>query len=149
MDSAREVKFDMNITPEAEAQQILEQQDEEPTIKDFMIMMRLQLQEQKKDRELIKQLLQQQSSETKRSSMASAASVKRRTTMYLPNTPHRVNERTSMGGMANLDSGEHEVNDDHSDEHYFSRSGKRNEMASSKLLLTYDYVKLLQFNYIH
>lgn len=115
MDSASEVKFDMNITPEAEAQQILEQQDEEPTIKDFMIMMRLQLQEQKKDRELIKQLLQQQSSETKRSSVASAASVKRRTTMYLPNTPHRVNERTSMGGMANLDSGEHEVNDEHGD----------------------------------
>ena len=54
MDSASEVKVDINITPEAEAQEVLErQQDEEPTIKDFMVMMQLQLQEQKKDTELI------------------------------------------------------------------------------------------------
>jgi len=51
MDSASEVKGDMNITPEVEAQQ-----DEEPTMKDLLIMMQFQLQEQKKDRELIKQL---------------------------------------------------------------------------------------------
>jgi hypothetical protein len=110
MDSASEVKGDMNITPEVEAQQ-----DEEPTMKDLLIMMQFQLQEQKKDRELIKQLLSQQGNETKRSSVASAASSKRRMTMHLPNTPHRVNERTSMGGMANIDSDEYEVGDEYTD----------------------------------
>ena len=110
MDSASEVKVDMNITPEVEAQQ-----DEEPTIKDVILMMQLQLQEQKRDRELIKQLLQHQSNETKRSSVASAASLRRRMTMHLPNTPHRVNERTSMGGMSNMDNGEYETGVDDTD----------------------------------
>ena len=36
MDQASEVKVDVNITPEVEAQQ-----DEEPTIKDVLVMMQI------------------------------------------------------------------------------------------------------------
>lgn len=52
MDSSSEVKVDANITPEAEDPQVLErqQQDEEPTIKEFMVMTQLHLQEEKNDR---------------------------------------------------------------------------------------------------
>lgn len=118
-----EVKVDVNITPEVEAQQ-----DEEPTMKDLMVMMQIQLQEQKKDRELMKQLVQQQS-EIKKASVANATSVKRRMTMYLPNTPHRVNERTSMGGMSNMDNGENEAGEDDSDILYGDGKAEEQERA--------------------
>jgi hypothetical protein len=114
MDPASEVKVEVNITPEVETQQERYQQDEEPTIKDFMIMMQLQLQEQKKDRELIKQLLEQ-NNEVKISSVANAAAVKRRATIFMPNTPHRVSDRTSMGGMSNMYNGDPEGVDAYSD----------------------------------
>ena len=117
------VKVDVNITPEVEAQQ-----DEEPTMKDLMVMMQIQLQEQKKDRELMKQLVQQQSA-IEKDSVDPAPSVKRRMTMYLPNTPHRVNERTSMGGMSNMDNGENEAGEDDSDILYGDGKAEEQEGA--------------------
>src|ERR1700759_2571310 len=125
MSKLGEVKDDVDITPEVEAQQ-----NEEPTMKDIMVMMQIQLQEQKKDRELMKQLVQQQS-EIKKASVANATSVKRRMTMYLPNTPHRVNERTSMGGMSNVDNGEYEVGEDDNDSLYGDGKFEEQERASN------------------
>jgi hypothetical protein len=76
--------------------------DDELTMKDLMILIRMQQEEQKRDRELLVQLLKKQAQQEDviKKPLVSTEPTYRRTTMYLP----RVNDRTSMGGAANLEN---------------------------------------------
>jgi hypothetical protein len=104
MDTAREVK-DVEATSAMAQQQ--QQMDVESTMKDLIMMIQQQQEEQRKDREILVELLKKQQLQddpSKKPSRLSAESVRRRTTIYLPRTPQRVNDRTSMGGAVHLEN---------------------------------------------